>query len=362
MRDERQKISIRQAAFFLLTLTFTPSIRIIPVYAAEKAKQAAWLAPIITSVMLILLACVWQTLYKKNKDCSLIDLYSLITGRIIGKILGVIHLVWIMLLTALYLRYFAVRLVSSIYPIFSMKIFIVIMLVLVAYTLRFGLTTLARFNEIVLPILAGLFFLLVLLMLPNIKWGFLTPVTYRSIVPVIKASVGVTSIVVYFSFLFFVGDRISSKENIKKAGVSIAVFLLLSLTAIIIVTLGTFSHSVAERTQLPFLVAVKQISLFNTIEKIESLVVAFWVLSDFVLISFFIICTFSILKSLFKLSDTKSFINIYMVFIYFLSLLLANSVFEMEQLSTLLFIPGNLILGFGVPIIMLIVGKLRKKV
>lgn len=362
MRNKVNKISIRQAAFFLLTITFTPSIRVLPVYTSERAKQAAWLAPVITSIMFILLASVWQALYKKNKDCSLIDLYSLIAGKIAGKILAAIHLVYIMLLTALYIRYFAIRLVGSIYPIFSMEIFIVIMLLLIAYTLRFGLTTLARFNEIVLPLLVGLFFVLCILMLPNIKWNFLTPVSYRSIIPIIKASAGVSGIVAYFSFIFIIGDRISSKERIKKTGVSLAIFLLLALTIIIIVVLGTFSHSVAERTQMPFLVAVKQISLFNTIEKIESLVVAFWVLSDFVLISFFIICTFSIFKSLFKLSDTKPIINIYMVFLYYTTLLLAKNVFEMEQLSNMLFIPGNLIFGFGLPTIMLIIGKIRKKV
>lgn len=362
MRHDRNKISIRQAAFLLLTITFTPSIRVIPVYTAERAKEAAWLSPVITFAALILLAYVFQALYKKNKECSLIDLFGLIAGSITGKILAIVYLVWMMLLAALYIRYFAIRLVGSIYPIFNIEIFIAIMLVVIAYTLRFGLTTLARFNEIVLPLLAGLFFILVLLMLPNIKWSFLTPVTYRSIIPVIKASTGVTGIIAYFSFLFIVGDRISSKENIKKAGVSLALFLFMCLTLIITVVLGTFSHSVAERTQMPFLIAVKQISLFNTIEKIESLVVAFWVLSDYVLISFFIICALSILKSFFKLSDTKPITNIYIIFLYYLSLLLAKNVFEMEQLSNRLFIPGNLILGFGLPTVMLVVGKLRKKV
>jgi spore germination protein (amino acid permease) len=290
------------------------------------------------------------------------DIYNDITGRFIGKLLAVIHLIWLVMLTALYVRYFAIRLVGSVYPNVSIEIFIISMLAVIAYTLRNGITVLARFNEITFPLLTGVFYMLILLMLPNIKFNFLTPVSYRSILPVFEGSVGTIGILAYFTFLFIIGDKINNKEKIKKAGVSVALFTLATLMSLIGATLGTFSYSVTQRTRLPFLIAVKQISLFNTIEKIESIVVAFWVLSDFVLISFFIICTLHILKSMFKLSDTKPVINIYLILMYFLSMFLAKSVFEMERLSINLFIPGNIAIGIMLPVVIFIIGKIRKKV
>lgn len=362
MLGDNKKISIRQAAFLFLTITFTPSIRLIPVYAAKRAKQAAWLAPTAAVVLLFLLALVWQAFYRKYKDHSLMDIYSDITGNFFGKVLAVIYLIWMVLLTALYVRYFAIRLVGSVYPNVSIEIFIISMLVVITYTLRYGLTTLARLNEITLPLLVIVFYILVLLMLPNIKFTFLTPISYRSILPVLNGSVGTLGIVAYFTFLFLIGDKINNKEKIKKAGIGVSLFLLAALVIIIAVTIGTFSYSVAIRTQLPFLIAVKQISLFNTIERIESIVVAFWVISDFVLISFFIICTMNILKFLFKLSQTKSFISIYMIFLYLLSMFLGKSVFEMEWLSDNLFIPGNIVVGFILPFLIFLIGKLRRKV
>ncbi len=362
MISDSKKISLRQAILLFLTITFTPAIRIIPVYGAEKAKQAAWLAPSVTVVMLFLLALIWQTFCKKYKNYSLMDIYSDITGGFIGKMLAVVHLVWMTILIGIYIRYFGVRLTASVYPSISLEIFSICLLVVIAYTLRFGLTTLARLNEVFLPILSIVFYILIALMLPNIKIGFLTPISHRSVLPVLSVSSGIIGILSYFTFVFIIGDRINNKENVKRAGISAALFLFVAWTVIVAVTLGLFSYSVVQRVQLPFLAAVKQISLFNTLERIESIVVSLWVISDFVLISFFTFCVLHILKYLFKLKATKPFINIYLVLTFVLSNYVAKSVFELENLSRYILIPGNIILGFILPVVIFVIGKIRRKI
>ncbi len=362
MLSNSKKISIRQVAFLFLTITFTPSVRLIPTYAAQRAKQAAWLSPIVSVVLFLLLCLVWQALYKKNGSKSLMDIYCDIVGKIAGRIILIIYLLWMILLTALYIRYFAIRLVGSIYPNTSLSIFSVILLIVVAYTLRYGLTTMTRFNEVVLPFLVLVFYLLLLMMLPNIKFKFLKPISPRSIVPVLSASVGLTGILAYFTFLFTFGDRINNKEKIKRTGYGLSIFLVMAEVAIIAAILGTFSYRITRRVQLPFLTAVKQISVLNIFEKVEAVVIAVWVLSDFVIICFFTICFLSILKSFFKLSDTKPFISIYAIFSFILSMALASNTFELERLSEVFVIPVNIILGFVIPMVMFIVGKMRRKV
>ena len=362
MLSDSKKISMRQAAFLFLTINFTPIVRLVPVYAAKRAKEAAWLVPFAAVAMLILVSFIWQAFCRKYKCYSLMDIYSEISGKFIGKIIAIVYLIWLVILTSLYVRYFSIRFVGSIYPTVNMNIFIVLILIVIAYTLRNGLTTLARFNEIILPLLTVTFYILVIFMLPNVKVGFLTPITYRSIIPIFNGSVGAMGILAYFTFIFIIGDKINNKEKIKKTGFLLSLFLLLSMAMVIVVPLGTFSYSVVQRTQVPFLIAVKQISLFNIIEKFESIVVAFWVLSDFVLISFFVICTLHILKNLFKLSDTKPFINIYLIFIFILSNFLAKNVFEMEKFSESIVTPFNIALGFVLPLIMFFIGKIRRKI
>ena len=362
MLYDSKKISIRQAILILLTLTYTPTIRLIPAYAAQKAKQAAWLSPIVTFILLLLLVQIWQAIYKKYTNDSLMEIYRDIAGPVAGTVILVAYLIWMTVLGALYVRYFAMRLVGAIYANIDISIFIISMLAVVIYTLNFSLPTLARFNEVAFPFLAFVFCLLFIMMIPNFRTDFLTPVTARCILPVIRASVAPTGIVAYFSFLFIFGDRINNKENIGKSGLWMAVFFALMQISIIVSILCTFSYRIAQRTQLPYLTAVKQISLFDIFEKVESIVVSIWVLSDFMIICFFIICSLSILKSFFRLSDTRPLVSIYVVFTYILCMLLANNAFEMEKFSEELALLVNIILGFVIPALMFVIGKIRKKV
>ena len=55
MISGKDKISIRQAMYLFLTIVASPAIRLVPVYAAQTAEEAAWLAPIVAAVILFLI-------------------------------------------------------------------------------------------------------------------------------------------------------------------------------------------------------------------------------------------------------------------------------------------------------------------
>ncbi|NLO37908.1 MAG: GerAB/ArcD/ProY family transporter [Ruminiclostridium sp.] len=346
---------------FMITI-FSPAVRLVPSYCAQRANQAAWLSPLPAIALFSLLVLVWQSIYKKQGDKTMMDIYCDITGKIPGVILTVFYLIWLILLIALYVQYSSFKFVVSVYPNMSVSIFSISLLAGIAYTLRCGLTTLARLGEIVHPALVGVFIVLVILMLPNLKQDMLMPISYRSILPVLEGSVSIIGLVSYFSFVFILGDRINNKQAIRKTGLQTAVFFVIVFTVLIAITIGTFSSSVVARTQLPFLIAVKQISLFNTLEKIESIVVAIWVASDFVLISLFSLCALHIMKLLFNLSNTKHLISIFLVMIYIISAFFSDNLFELQKLSEILFLPGNILMGFIIPIFIFVIGKIRKKV
>jgi len=357
-----KKISMRQAVILFLTLTFSPTVRHIPSYTAKYAKQAAWLTPVMTLILMSLLAFVWNYFYKTYKDNTLMDIYCDITGKVIGTILAFVHLAWMIILAAVYLRYFIIKLVGSIMPLVSISFLLITILLMLFYALRYGLILIARLNELIFPIILVTFILIVLMLLPNIKWDFLVPLTYRDILPVLRGGIASVGILSSFTFLFIFGDSINNKEKTGKLGFQTALFLFCALTILLAWTIGTLSHTVTEKTLLPFLTSVKQISLFNVLEKIEPVVVSLWVMSDFVLISFFILATFRIIKHLFKNNNSQSLISISMVFFYFLTLSLVSSTFEIENLSSKVILPVNIILGIILPVIMFIIGKLRRKI
>ena len=219
MLSDSKKISIRQAFFLFLTIVFSPATRLFPVYAAQNAKEAAWLAPIVSAILLFLLVLVWNRINKSYTDASLIHIYSDILGVFTGKLIGFTYLLWVTMLAALYVRYFAIRLVGSIYPDTSQNVFVISIIILAIYILRYGLVTLARLNEIVLPLFLVTLVILFIMITPYLKGTFLIPITYRSILPITRAGVDCGGFS-YFTFVFILGDNINNKENIKKKELS----------------------------------------------------------------------------------------------------------------------------------------------
>jgi len=206
------------------------------------------------------------------------------------------------------------------------------------------------------------FVFLFLLSIPNIEIINLFPVTYHDALPLIKSSLSSIGLWGAFTHIFFFGDKINNKEHIKRFGLQSAIYLVITAMMVLIQTIGVYGYSVIERLSLPYIFVVKSISILQTIERIESLAVATWIIVDFVAISVIVYIAVSIIKSLFSLSDEKSLVSPVAIFAFIFTQYIASDRFELENYSRLISVPASIIFGFIFPIIIFIVGKVRKKI
>lgn len=362
MQAKRGQISVRQLMYIYITIALSPLIRVVPSYAAAYGKQAAWLSPLVSFFPMLIDIYILDSIFKRYKTESLAAIIKDIMTKPVGIVIVFLYFIWSTTLTALYMRYDAERLTGSIYPNISFVFFIVFTLVQIAYVLRTDLTVVTRMGEFIMPIIFILFGFLMLTLLPLIRHDTILPVSYVDIIPVIKASMGSSAIFLYYFLLFFLSDRLNQKDQIKKTGLISITALIISTTIMLISIIGLMGSSVVKRVPIPFLVAVKQISILNTIQNIESIAVAMWLLADFILISVFIIVSLNIFKTLFNLSDIKSLQNIYILLIYIFSLGISSNKIELETFSQYIMIPLNIVFGFVIPIILFATGKIRKKI
>lgn len=360
MLSNTSKISTRQAILLYLTITYSPSVRIVASITAKSAKQAAWLAPLVSVFFLIAIFFMFHKFFTRFKNSSFTEVIHNIVGKLPGKILLILYILWSTMLLAMYVRYYAERLVTSAYPSIDIRFFIIVLLVVVVIVLRSGIVVISRMNEIILPLLTLVFFILIILVLPELHIKNLTPLSYKDIVPVLKASTGVTGIWIYITLIFFIGHEINDKENLFKKGKKTTLFLFSITTLIILTSVGTLGYSIIERTPLTFLATVKQISTFNTIQRVESILVCTWIISDFILISVFTYIILKMFKSLFGFSKITPFISVFLAFIYFLSLILTKRSFELQEFSDQIALPLNIFFGFVIPFIIFCIGKVRK--
>ncbi len=362
MLASKKKISTRQACVLFLTLVYSPAIRLFPVFAADIAERAGWLGPIFAVVPFIGLVFVMQSLFKNEKEANLSDLIIKIMGKIPGRAILFLYLLWLMVLLGLYVRYYAERFLTSLLPHTPMAFFTITILAVTFYAVRGGLVQLARTTEFFFLLFTAVFVFLFILCLTSVEMINLLPVTHYDFWPLTKSTYAILGIWAYFPFMFFFGDEINDKEHIKRFGLQSTAYLVIIGLMLLIQTIGTYGYSIIARVSLPYIIVIKSISVLETIERIESMALAFWVITDFVIISVFTYMIVSIIKSLFSLSEKKSLVSPVTLFAFIFSLYLARNRLELAEFSKYIGLPLNIFFGFAIPFILFVIGKIRKKI
>lgn len=364
MYSKKNQISIRQLFLIFITIIGSPTLRLLPAHTAKYAKQVSWLSAFVGIGVLILLVFVFSYMFDKLKSGSLLDAAEIILGKVLGRVIWVIYLIWSTVLAALYSRYYGDRLVNSIFPNSYYFVFVLIMLVLVTFVLRSGIDVFARMIEIILPLAIFVYALTCVILLPIVDINNLTPVTHKDILPVLTGSISPIGILCYISFVFLMADKVKNKNkgSIKRMGFISSGVLLPLVTAGIIMPVGILGYNAVTKLNLPFFSASKATSFLGIIDRLESGIVATWVLTDFAIISVFLFVGLNINKKLFNLSDEKPLISIYVVLVYILTLYISDSNYEIIAFSEYIALPVNIALGVVIPIIIFALGKLRKKI
>lgn len=203
--------------------------------------------------------------------------------------------------------------------------------------------------------------MMALFLLPKTRADNLLPVYFNDTVPVLKGSIASTGILSYLFLLFFLSDKVVNLKSLRKFGYIAAYVNISSIMVVNFIVIGVLSSSLARRVSMPVLTAVKQISLMDIIENIEAIIVAIWIFADFTLITTLLVIVLNLIKSIFKLSDTRPLINILAVLIYFLSMGICARRFELEDFTNNLLMPINITLGYGFPFVLFALSKLKKK-
>jgi len=359
MANKKDEISLRQLMLIYILLIGSPAIRLIPSYTAKAAKQASWVAPLVSLAVSLILILILQVLFNRYKNESLLDIVQNILGKYFATIINVVWFILITILAAIYVRYYSERMVTSLFPNTSTILFSCILLLVLALVLRAGLAIFARMNEIFLPVVITIYLVMSILVFPEVRIKNFYPITYKDILPIFSASMATTAMFGYVTLLFILGDKVKGKDKIKKLGFQSNFLLAFLLCLTILAPVGVFGADLVAKMNFPYFSAVKDISLFGIIERVEAGIIAIWILTDFSIIGSFLFAGLHIINWIFKSTTEKPFVNVYVIITFILSMYIANTSIELANLSNVLV---YIILFFGiiVPVLLFVVGKIRK--
>lgn len=342
----------------------SPALRLLPGASAALAGRGAWLCALPALGALLLYALLLQAM-----PCPLGELPGRALGRKAGAGILLLLSLWLCLEAGFQLRAGAERLLVALFPRCAPAPFILSMGLLCLLAVLGPLSSLGRVARQGLPLILGALALILLFSLKHLHRENLLPLTVYDLGPVLQGALPVLSALLpglYLPMLLAPEAVGSFRERALWLG---GLCLLLSLLCLAVQ--GSFSPGLTAQLSLPFFTLVRNLVFFRTLERLEALAVALWIMPDFLMCSLLLFaarnCLCRGLGREFLPPRRRSLTaDQWPGLLCGGAAMLAGLLLAPDQRSLRLFsqqiLPlGDLCLGLGLIPLLYLIGKLRKK-
>ncbi|MCL2108065.1 MAG: spore germination protein [Oscillospiraceae bacterium] len=368
---QNKKITTNQALTLFLLASFSPLISLVAVLTARYGGRAGWVAAFISCGVFCGFAILAGQCFRRNRAK---DLYEIFQGRksrpakYTAKIIALLYMAWLLALAGYYLRAFSERFAGAIMPGVPAEFFAISLLALIYVIIGGKLQAFAIMSEKFFYVVLVAIAIIFLVQLPKISPENFLPVTIHDSPAILKAALPSLAVFAYFTpLLFLMGDVADNeRENFrkfKKGGLYAAVVLLIASLMIFAVTVGVFGSGFIQKTPQPFLTSVKTVGVLDSLERLESLFLLLWVVTDLALIVM-LMYAFLKLAGYFcgDFDKTIVFKTPLILGVYVLATSLECGTHEAERLFERVGVPLNVFMGFVLPLIGMSVWCFRGRV
>lgn len=355
MPDDR--ISLRQ----LLTLTFaallSPAIQVLPGLTARQVGVGGWLATLAVLPLLLGLCWLLCRLLPKGLPGTALE----VLGPVLGRGLCLIYLLWGLWLLAANARQVALRFLTISYRNAPMLLFLLTLLGVAWWLVRKPVRALARAGEVFFLALAAGLALSLVLGAFQIDPVNLLPVWVEDLPAVGAATLPVLGLLGYVIFAACLGEHVVPQEGGRRKVLRWAVGLCLTLTALQVVCLGNFGPGLVGRMDTPFFMMVKGIGFEGTFQRMESVIIALWVLADLALLSLLACACSQLAQNTFPFKERRTAVLPVILAAAVGAVWLFPDAFSLDRALEGPALWGGIAMGFGVPLLLAAVKWCRGK-
>ncbi|WP_435169745.1 GerAB/ArcD/ProY family transporter [Paenibacillus glycanilyticus] len=300
------KITSFQVSLLMYSVILATGFITIPAISAHYAMNDFWLAPVLAILAGGSVLAISIKLHQLYPNKNLIQYSERIIGKVPGKILGIIYFQFFVFTCGIVSREYAEFVTGNFLFKTPMFCLVILMVLLAAFAVRGGVELIVRSTLLLTPLfILPLFFLL--LLLPDFKVSNILPFMSHGFIPVIKGSLAPVSW--YSEFLiiaYFLPSVIDQNKTVKYSFLSLLA-VSASLTYVCLVALFVLGPDTANKVY-PVLTAFRYISRADFFENLEALLLAMWVVGNFIKIAAVYYAAVLSFTSCFNLKDYKPYV------------------------------------------------------
>ncbi|TVY07810.1 GerAB/ArcD/ProY family transporter [Paenibacillus cremeus] len=278
---EQGRISPIQLAILIHPTILATALVTMPALTAKYAHQDLWLSPLLAGLPGVLALIVAYQLHKQFPGKTPIQYFQDILGTYLGKMIGLVYLFIYIQICGMTLRQYADFIAGTVLPLTPTLITVSSLVFVCALAVYGGVELIARSAQALIPIATITIVFMIVVMIPDMDFKQIRPILGDGFHPLLLGAWGPAgwfSEVMLFSFIFpFVTE---SRGVWKWSCISLIAVVLTTM----IVNLACYLvlTTVLEGTSYPLLIAIRNVSLSDFFEHVESLLMAIWVIGLFV--------------------------------------------------------------------------------
>jgi spore germination protein KB len=314
---EKGKISALQMELLMVPTIIATGILSIPSIAGKFARHDMWMTPIIGSLIGFLTVFIAWKLHQLHPKMTPIQYSEKILGKPLGKIFSFFLVFFYIHNTGLVIRQYSDFITGNVMLETPAVVFSVTIVFVSALAVRGGIEVIARSAVICSTLFLSTSVTLLLLM-KDIDLTYMLPILENGWLPVLKGGFVYNAWFSEFFLLAFIFPFIHSQNKGLKSGMKASLYVMIILVYVNFFVLTMLGVSSANQFY-PVYSIVRAISVFDFFENFEVIIMASWVLGNFVKVSVFLYVASLGLAQLLKLSNYRFIVFPLSLFILFFS-------------------------------------------
>ncbi|KMY43334.1 hypothetical protein AC622_02905 [Bacillus sp. FJAT-27916] len=359
MSTTTKPLSLTQLYFVIIQILIGIIIFTIPFYVSYEASHNGWISGVILLVAFQLLALIIIALHRNFPDKNLYQIAEIVLGKTAGKILSILLSIYSFISAGYICIYFGYlskewTLAITPYPVTYL------LLLLPAYYIAAGkLVAFARFCCIAFLLIFILVFV-ICFGIENMDFTYLLPI---GDVPLHKIMKGALHIGPIYSAINCILLYLPKVDGSLKAKGRVVFYSILTVSLIyvfiIITSLALFGSRPLDIVVLPVLHLLKSITLFGVLERLDLLIMCFWLIPTAT--SFVVhmhMCLTGFIQAFHPKKESRLLL-IFFILNFIACLCFPLSQFNVHRAGSLM-LPVTYLFMFGTTPLLLIVAKIRK--
>ncbi|TDF97971.1 GerAB/ArcD/ProY family transporter [Paenibacillus piri] len=348
---ESGKISNNQSAMLTVTSLTIMGHLIILTLVISQSRQDGWIAGIIGTLLGLLGIIGLTRLSQRFPGLTIVEILCLRFSWP-GKIAAAIYLLYFWIMTVL-----AVRLFAETYKLIMVETplpaFIVVIVLLCAYTVFLGLETIARMNQIMLPILVVTAMFVAFMTMGSKDYSNLLPIMSRGAAPVGLGALSVMGWLGEFAIMGMVLPYVQQPAKLLKVNVAAAFVNLIFFLGPITGPIATFGPLEAAKMTFPTFSEVRYIEIGEILNRFDAIAILFWTVGLMFRISIFYYGLCLGTAQMLKLTTYRYLVVPCGWLVGVGSLLFVRNHEEIRDFLFRVYVPLNILMGAAVPLMLL---------